>query len=327
MLRAASVGVGWWSNELATAVQGRSDKIRIVSCYSRSEKKRREFAATFETDQHPSYEALLADTQIDAVVLTTPHSLHADHVAQAAHAGKHVFVEKPFTLTVETGIFAAAACADAGRVLAVGHNRRFSAAAQALRKLWEEGFFGTVLHLEANFSAPGAMRYTPDKWRANRIESPAGAMAGLGIHMVDLLCWLAGPVQGVCAQSKRRAVSVDMDDTTSAIMEFTGGATGYLGTLFACPYTTFVNIYGTDANASADIDGDELTVQPVGEKAMPQPLTPVDTLRSELEEFADACSGGTAFRVRPEEAIHSVAVMEAIVQSAMSNSAMVTPKT
>ena len=326
MLRAVSVGLGWWSNELASAIQGRSDKIQIVSCYSRSEEKRAEFADTFGTAQHSSYDAVLADLDVDAVVLTTPHSLHAEHVAQAAEAGKHVFVEKPFTLTVDTGISAAAACANAKRVLAVGHNRRFSAAAEALRTLWDVGRFGTVLHLETNFSAPGALRYTADKWRANRLESPAGAMAGLGIHMVDLLCWLAGPVQSICAKAKRRAVSVDMDDTTSAIMEFACGATGYLGTLFACPYTTFVNIYGTEANAFADIDADRLTVHPVGEEAKPQRLTPVNTLRSELEEFADACSGGPPFRVRPEEAIHNVAVMEAIVESAVSNSAMVTPK-
>ncbi len=327
MLRAVSIGLGWWSDELAGAVQGKSDKITVVSCYSRSEQKRAAFAEKFATAQHRSYAAVLEDPEVDAVILTTPHSLHAEHVMAAAAAGKQVFVEKPFTLTAESGIEAAAACEAGGVVLAVGQNRRFSAAAQALKSLWDEGAFGTVLHLEANFSAPGALSYTPDKWRANRIESPGGALAGLGVHMIDLLCWLAGPVERIAAQAKRRAVTVEMEDTTSAIMEFASGATGYLGSHFACPYTSFLNVYGTAANAFAAVDGNALQVQAPGEQPLPRELTPVDTLKAELEEFADACAGGPAFRVRPAEAIHNVAVMEAIVASAANRSVPFNPHT
>src|SRR5262249_31902060 len=124
MLRAGSVGLGWWSDELAKAVQGKSKSIGIASCYSRTPEKRKAFAERFATGTHDSYEALLADPQIDAVLLTTPHSQHAQHVIQAAEARKHVFVEKPFTLTAASGRAAADACAKAGVVLAVGHNRR-----------------------------------------------------------------------------------------------------------------------------------------------------------------------------------------------------------
>ena len=68
MLRAASIGIGWWSNELAAAVQGKSDKIKIVSCFSRSEDRRADFARTFGSEQHEIYEAGLADLGIDAVI-------------------------------------------------------------------------------------------------------------------------------------------------------------------------------------------------------------------------------------------------------------------
>ena len=323
MLRAASVGLGWWSDELAAAVQGASKQIGIVTCTSRSAEKRAAFAAKFGTAQHQSYAAVLADPGVDAVILTTPHSRHAEQVIQAAEAGKHVFVEKPFTLTAESGRRAAAACAAAGVVLAVGQNRRFSAAAQALKAMWDAGEFGTVLHLEANFSAPGALSYTPEKWRANRVESPAGGLAGLGIHMIDLLCWLAGPVRRLTAQARRRAVSVDIDDTTSALLDFASGATGYLGSVFACPYTSFLNVYGTQANAFAAVDADGLKIQRPGGQAAAKEIVPVDTLKAELEEFAAACTGGPAFRVRPAEAIHNVAVMEAIAASAARNAAPV----
>ncbi len=316
MLRAASIGLGWWSDELAASVQGISDALRIVSCYSRNPSKRATFAGKFDTRTHDSFEALLADEAIDAVILTTPHSQHAAHVAAAAGAGKHVFVEKPFTLTAASARAAAGACAKAGVVLAVGHNRRHTNVARRLKAMLAEDAFGTVLHAEANFSLPGALSYTPERWRATRSESPGGAIAGLGIHMIDLLCWLLGPIARVSAQAVRRAVPVDIDDTTSALFAFASGATGYLGTLFACPRTCRLSIYGTKANAHADIDAELLDVQPAGGETIHEALPKADTLKAELEEFAAACAGRAAFGVHPDEAIHGVAVMEAMVASA-----------
>jgi predicted dehydrogenase len=250
------------------------------------------------------------------VILTTPHSLHAEHVMQAAKAGKHVFVEKPFTLTAESGERAAAACREAGVVLAVGHNRRFSAAGQVIKALLDEGYFGTLLHIEANFSAPSGLSYSPERWRASRVESPGGGLAGLGVHMIDLIAWLGGPVRGVLGQAVRRAIPVDVDDTTSALFELASGATGYLGCSSVAPYTSFLNVYGTKANAFAAVDGDRVELQSAGEQAKPRPLQAVETLRAELEEFAAACAGKASYRVTPAEAIHTVAVMQAIVDSA-----------
>ncbi len=316
MLRAVSIGLGWWSDELARAQLGASGAIGIVSCFSRSAAKRAAFAERFGTATHESYDAVLADPDVDAVLLTTPHSLHADHVIAAARAGKHVFVEKPFTLTAASGYQAAAACAAAGIVLAVGHNRRFAAATTALKRMVEAGEFGTMLHGEANFSAPGGLTYTPDRWRASRTESPGGAIAGLGVHMIDTMCWVLGRVVRVVAQAKRRAVPVDIDDTTSALFAFESGATGYLGTLLACPYTSSVNLYGTKANAFAKIDGDELVIQRAGGSPQPAAIEPVDTLAAELDAFAAACAGRAPFPVAPAEAIHNVEVMHAKVASA-----------
>jgi len=316
MLRAASIGIGWWSDELAKAIHGRSDRIEIVACASRDRGKAAKFAERFQARVLDGYEATLRDPEIDAVLLTTPHSLHAEHVIAAARAGKHVFVEKPFTLTRESAVEAAAACRDAGVVLAVGHNRRFSAAAQELLRLMKNRAFGTLLHIEANFSAPGALAYTPDKWRASRKESPGGGLAGLGVHMIDLVAWLGGPIRGVMAQAKHRAVSVDIDDTTSALFDLASGATAYLGCCFACPNTNFLNIYGTDLNAFARVDANALELQERQRTPTAVPLEPVDTLKAELEEFAAACAGERAFRVTPEEAIHVVDVMQAIVSSA-----------
>lgn len=315
-IRAASVGLGWWSNELAKSIQGKSDLIQIVSCYSRSLDKTGSFAKEFGTNSHSTYEELLADKGVDAVILTTPHSLHAKHVIDAANSGKHVFVEKPFTLTNKTAQEAIKVCKDAQVVLAVGHNRRFAVSSNKLHQLSEVGDFGTILHMEANFSASSAMAYTPDKWRADRTESPAGGIAGLGIHLIDLMCWIAGPIVSVTAQAKHRVLPVDIDDTTSVLFEFQSGITGYLGCMFATPYTTMFNVYGTKMNAFADIDGDCLSTKTIEGNVCQINLEKIDTLKAELEEFALSCMGIGKFRVTPAQAASNVGVMEAITTSA-----------
>ena len=318
MLRAASIGMGWWSDELADAVQGKSDAIRIATCFTRSPEKRAAFAAKYGTQTHESYEAVLADDGIDAVILTTPHSTHAEQVIAAAAAGKHVFCEKPFTLTRASAEAAAEACAGAGVVLAIGQNRRWHSATQALKAMLEEGALGTILHAEANFSVPSALGYPPDLWRSNRIESPAGSVTGLGIHMIDALIHLLGPIARVAAQAYRRAVPVDIDDTTSVLFAFESGVSGYLGTLFACPHTSFINVYGSGGNAFAQIDLSRLTVQPADGAAREEPIEAQDTLRLELDEFAAAVAGAARFTVTPAEAVHGIAVMEALVAAAAS---------
>ena len=318
MLRAASIGMGWWSDELADAAQGKSDAIRIVTCYSRSEEKRDAFAEKYGTAQHDSYEAVLADDGVDAVILTTPHSTHAEQVIAAA-AGKHVFCEKPFTLTRESAQAAVDACAEAGVVLAIGQNRRWHSTTRRLKAMLEAGEFGTVLHAEANFSVPSALGYKDEHWRSNRIESPAGSITGLGIHMIDALVYLMGPIARVAAQAYRRAVPVDIDDTTSVLFAFESGTSGYLGTMFACPHTSYINVYGTGGNAFAQIDNSQLILQAADGKRREEPVEANDTLRLELDEFAAACAGEAAFTVTTEEAVHCIAAMEALVEAAAAD--------
>jgi predicted dehydrogenase len=326
MLRAASIGLGWWSDELAKAIHGRTDKIAIAGCYSRSPEKRSGFAGRYGARVFESYESVLADRSIDAVLLTTPHSQHGGHICAAAKSGKHVFVEKPLDVSVEAAKAAIDACRRHGVVLAVGHNRRFSAVARELQRLVQGGAFGTLLHAEANFSAPGALGYTPERWRAQRQESPGGAIAALGIHMIDLMTSLLGSVLLVRAIARRRAVPVDIEDTTSALFEFASGATGYLGTLFACPKVNFINVYGTAANAYGKVDDNRLELERANAGLESLPIVPMDTLHAELEAFAEACAGRAVYPVAPESALHNVAVMTAMVASAAEAGAPVKPE-
>ena len=183
----------------------------------------------------------------------------------------------------------------------------------------EAGTLGRILHAEANFSVPSALSYPPDLWRANRVERPAGSVTALGIHMIDALIYLLGPVARVAAQAYRRAVQVDIDDTTSALFAFQSGASGYLGTFFACPHTSYINVYGTGGNALAQIDNSRLTVQPAEGPQREEAIEAQNTLRLELDEFAAACAGQARFTVAPEEAVHGIAVLEALVEAAASS--------
>ena len=315
MIKAASVGLGWWSDELAISIQSKSKKIKIVSCYSRNKKKRINFSKKFKTKYHNSYSALIKDKNIDAVLLTTPHSLHAKHTIQALQNGKHVFVEKPMATKSIGAKKMLITAKKYNKTLAVGHNRRFSSVFNYLKKLNNQKKIGKILHIDANFSASGALNYKKNFWRANRKESPGGAIAGLGIHMIDLMCFFGGKIKSVQSLVKRYAINVNIDDTTSAIFEFNNKCTGNLTSIFACPYISTFNVYGTKINIFSQIDGNKITIVNKKGKVKNLNLINHDTLFLELQEFADTCMNKKKYRIKNKEAVHNVAVMEAIVKS------------
>lgn len=172
-VRVAAVGVGMWGRMLADAA-GRGTGLTIVACTSHSAENRAAFAKAYGCRGLPSYDAALADPEVEGVLITTPHSLHAAQVVAAARAGKHVFVEKPFTLTVADARRATEACRGAGAVLAVGHQRRRQAASRALKRLLDEGALGRVAQVEANISADIGFTLKPGSWRTVRAETPGG---------------------------------------------------------------------------------------------------------------------------------------------------------
>src|SRR5215510_15294192 len=133
MLSAAIVGLGWWGKTLVSAIQGKSDAIKFVVGATRSREKAEEFCREHRIVLVDDYDRVLADPTVDAVVLATPHSQHGDQVRRAAAAGKHVFCEKPFTLTADDARRAVDAATKAGIVLAVGFNRRFHPSRQEMK--------------------------------------------------------------------------------------------------------------------------------------------------------------------------------------------------
>jgi Oxidoreductase family, NAD-binding Rossmann fold len=122
-LRVAVLGIGWWSDVLADAIK-RSGEIEIAACFTRSEEKRAGFAAKYGCRAASSYEDILADASIAAIVNTTPNNVHLETTQMAVAAGKHVFLDKPIANTVAEGREIARVCEAAGVVLALGYQRR-----------------------------------------------------------------------------------------------------------------------------------------------------------------------------------------------------------
>ena len=319
MIKAASVGLGWWSDELAKSIQGKSKEIRIVSCYSRSKKKRIDFSKKYKTIYHDSFKAILKDPKIDAVILTTPHSLHAKHAIMALRNKKHVFVEKPMATKYLDAKKMYLIAKKYKKILSVGHNRRYSSVSDYINNLNRQKKIGKILHIEANYSASGAMKYKKKYWRANRKESPGGAVAAMGIHMIDLMCYFGGTIKSVQSLVKKFAVKVNMDDTTSALFEFNKNCTGNLTTICACPYTTTFNIFGTNMNIFSDVDGNKINIFHKNGKKEKLKLKNKNTLFLELQEFADSCHNKKKYKIKNSEAAHNVKIMEAIVKSSKKN--------
>ena len=255
MVRFGLVGLGRWGVRVIDAVAGKTDKFRITHAANRTPGKNAEVASRHSINLLGSFEALLAQPDVDAIVLATPHSQHADQVVAAARAGKPIFVEKPFTLTLADAERALDATRQAGTIVAAGHNRRFMGPVIAMKRAIEAGAVGRILHVEANISGDVRPVYTPAMWRSDRRESPAGGMAGAGIHMIDAMIQMAGPMARVSAISRRLAMPVAIDDTTATLIEFRNGATGTLASIMSTAEVTHLRVMGT--NGTVEWRGDD----------------------------------------------------------------------
>ena len=234
-----------WVTGAINSVQGKSEKIKFVAGVVRTPGRYEEYARNVGVTLTNDFGSVLGDPEIEAVVLATPHSLHAEHIRLAAEAGKHIFVEKPFTLTKKSAEEAVQACLDAKITLSIGHNRRFLPSLNDMKKMIGEDRIGTILHIEGQHSGPSGYKTKPDSWRAKRSENPAGGMAPRGIHTLDAMICLNGLVQSVFAMSDRREIPLEMDDTTSMLCRFKNGATGYLCTVIATADFWRIHVFGS----------------------------------------------------------------------------------
>ncbi|HEY1795392.1 MAG TPA: Gfo/Idh/MocA family oxidoreductase [Stellaceae bacterium] len=313
MIDAAIIGLGRWGRTLVDSVQGKSGKIRFTRAVTRDPTRHADYLRDRHLEPVSEYAAVLADKSIDAVVLATPHTHHVDEVVAAAGAGKHVFCEKPLALTRDGTARAVIACEKAGVVLGIGTDKRyFPAIAEAIR-LVDSGELGALLHVEGNFSNEVAAGFAA--WREDRTETPAGGMTGTGIHILDALIRIAGPVRRVHAQLLAQKPGPDPHDTVAVLLEFASGIGGTLAAVRSTP--TFLRIHAFGRNGSAEvISRNELIVRKSGMEPERRKLPGPDSVTINLEAFADAVSGIAPYPIAPAQMVNVtnsfIAISEAV---------------
>lgn len=315
MIRAASVGLGWWGKTLANSIQD-SDKINVVMATTRTLNNIEDYCKEINAEIASSYDEIVNSDKVDAVILATPHSKHLEQIVQAVNNGKHVFVEKPITLTAADAKIAYDEAKKNNKVLAVGFNRRFHPNFIKIVEMIKNNELGKVLHIEGTINAPGLWMYAPESWRSSAAETPAGGMTGMGIHIIDQMIASNGNISSTYAQTAKVIKMGDLDEITSVLFKFENGSTGYLGTSIAS--SIFYNFRVIAENGTIEIIERDLSVMKYTprEGDITTTTNSANMCKNELEAFADAINGVAPYPVTADEGIHGAAVFEAVINSA-----------
>lgn len=321
-LRVAVLGIGWWSDVLADACK-RSDLFDIATCFTRSPDKRAAFAKKYNCAQAESYEAILDDPSIEAIINTTPNSIHLETTAQAAKAGKHVFLDKPIANSVAEGLAIDEVCKKAGVVLALGYQRRRESHFRWIKSEIDAGRFGRLVQAEANISRDRLGKIDLSSWRYQAAGMPGGVMLQIGIHYVDVLEFLMGPVKRVSGMSNRLVLPGDNPDIANLILEHESGAISNLTASYASASEYYMmNIYGKEASAYYDLFNGLRHLKRGETKATPVPTQASDAIREELDEFVHCVRDGTEPETGGFWASRNLAVIAAGVRSAREGRAI-----
>jgi predicted dehydrogenase len=320
MLNAAIIGLGWWGRELVRSIQGKSFLIRFTRGVTLEPELAADFARETQLALGTSYEDVLSDPAIDAVVLATPHSRHRAQVEAAALHGKHVFCEKPFALTVADAEAAITTCRNAHVALGVGHNRRLWPSIAELQRLVASPDFGQVMHAEGNYSHDILADTPPDHWRSQAHETKAGGMTGMGIHLLDAFSFLVGPLARVSALSTRRTLPLPSGDTTAALIAFKNGATATIATTLKTPFVWRLAVYGSNMWVESTSET-RITACRLGEQPDSVDLAPKNHIGMNIESFARAALGQGVYHIDDRAILHTVAALEAVFRSAEADGA------
>jgi predicted dehydrogenase len=313
-VRVACLGMGWWSDVLADAIK-RSGKMKIVSCFSRSAEKREAFAKKYGCRAANSYEEILQDKGIEAIINTTPNSVHRETTVAAARAGKHTFLDKPIANTIADARALTQACRKAKVVLALGYQRRREPHFRWIKQNLDQ--FGKLVNAEANISRDRLGKIDLGSWRYTAEGMPGGVMLQIGIHYTDVLEYLLGPVKAVSGRFVRLVLPGDNPDVASLVLEHENGALSTLNASYASASEYYLmNVYGKEATAYYDLHAGLRWLKRGSTKAQAVSVAKNDPIVDELEEFAAAVRGDGEPEMDGERSTASLAVLLAGIKSA-----------
>lgn len=323
-VKAAIAGLGWWGRKMTQLVQTRSDRLRFIRAVE-PDPDARDFAEAQGLALSTSLDDVLADPEVEAVILATPHALHGEQIAAAAAAGKHIFCEKPLALTRAEAVNSVGLCRSKSLILGMGHERRFEPPVAELLAKAASGELGRLLQIEANFSHDKFLTLEKDNWRLSPDQAPAAGMTATGIHLTDLSVKLMGPAADVRVICESLASDMAQGDTLSAHVRFAGGGSAYISATLSTPFFSRFAVFGTegwiDIRDKAHVEAPDGWIVTRGMKGMPIETTDVpaaEPVLDNLNAFATAVRGEAPYPISGAEMINNIALLEAIVLSAKS---------
>jgi len=316
-LNLALLGTGRIANTRLAPALSAAEGARLWSVLSRDPARAAAFAARHgAAASHPAHanlDTLLADPDLDAVVVATPDGVHAEQILAAIRAGKHVLTEKPMTTSSEEGTRVVEAALEAGVRLGVAYHLRWHAGHRRVAALVAERRLGELRHMRVQWAWPAA---DASNWRAHEAVGRWWSLAGVGTHCLDLVRWLmvpnCGEVRRITGVTTRSVWQGPHDETAVVALEFESGATAEFcsSVLFESP--SRVEVYG-----SADYAIGTDTLGPLGAgtivtRAAPVDFEVVDPFVGEMEDFVGAIREERPPEVDGAEGLRNVELLEQI---------------
>jgi len=325
MIRIGIIGLGWWGKQIVTCL-AESPRFKVVAGCDIDTQTAAPFATAHKLNLIEDYRGLIRRADLDAIAVVTPHLLHEEMAIAALKAGKHVFCEKPLALTATSAERILAASEKAGSVLGIGHERRYEPAMEEMRRLFDSGTLGCVLHMDANVSHNNFRKMDPSNWRRDARHAPAGAWTALGIHLGDMFVSLAGKPVRVAARTASQIFPVPSEDFVSAEIDFENGARGRITCLSTPPFYgrfTLVCDQGwvetqEGGNVDKGIPSSFVHCGPDGVRQIRR-YEHTNTVRMNFEAWANAIEGRAPYRFTNDQLLANIRILDAVTRSAAAN--------
>ena len=328
-VKVAMIGLGWWGKKMTAVLKKASADIEIV-CAAEPNPAGKEFAAANGFAWHASDQEALKHHGVEAVILATPHSLHAEQIKRAVAAKKHIFCEKPLALTKEGAELAVNLCKKNKLVLGMGHERRWEPPVAKMLEMARNGLLGRIQQIEGNFSHDKFTTLDRSNWRLNKKEAPAGGMTATGIHLTDLAVALLGPAKDLRVSCEQLSSRIPQGDTMSVHIRFKGGGTAYVSASLAMPFISRFAVFGSkgwvEIRDKAHVEspaGWVVTGALTGTPITVEELPPAEPVKDNLVAFAHAIRGKAPYPITSKDLINNISILEAIIKSAAKKGAVV----
>jgi predicted dehydrogenase len=329
-VKIAMIGLGWWGKKMTAVLRKAKDDIEVV-CAAEPNPDGAEFASANGFKHYASDRDAMSHPGVEAVILATPHSLHAEQIERAVAAGLHIFCEKPLALTHSGAEAAVRACKSRNLVLGMGHERRWEPPVAEMLVAARSGKLGRLLQVEANFSHDKFLSLDSGNWRLNAAEAPVGGMTATGIHLTDLSAALFGAARDVRVSCETLGSDFPQGDTMSAHIRFKSGGTAYVSATLVTPFVSRFAVFGTagwiDIRDKAHVEapaGWIVTSATTGSPISGAEVPPAEPVRDNLVAFARTIRGIAPYPITGDDLINNISILEAIIASAANDGAVVT---